>query len=366
MQQSIEAYSRSGALAIGLFTFAVSAVFLGLIWNFLMALFLAATFSALASPLYSWIFHYTGERPRLSASITLVLLAVAVLIPALMILDTVIKQGSTIVTTVLPAIERQVAQRHDLFTSLPEDLPFRDEIVEYGPGVLAKIGELSRELGRFVLNMLTSVSKSTVRLVFGLFIFLYAMFFFLQDRGTVLNYAMKFTLMPAETQTRVVNRTVSVCRATIKGSLLIGLVQGVLGGVGFSVAGISGAAFWGTVMAILSVIPGVGTALVWVPGVIYLFINGETGWAVALLVWSAGVVGTADNILRPMLIGNDTKMPDLLILVSTFGGLAMFGAAGLIVGPIIAGVTITMWEEFEETFGRLDSSHEEEDGTGVD
>jgi len=143
----------------------------------------------------------------------------------------------------------------------------------------------------------------------------------------------------------------SVTRATIKGTLVIGAIQGLLGGIGLAVVGIHAAAFWGTVMMVLSVIPGIGTALVWVPAVIYLFVTGEPAYAIGLAIWSAVVVSSIDNILRPKLVGGDTQMPDLLILISTFGGLAAFGAVGLIVGPTLAAMFVTVWDIFGQTFG---------------
>ena len=142
----------------------------------------------------------------------------------------------------------------------------------------------------------------------------------------------------------------SVTRATIKGTLVIGIIQGALAGIGFWAAGIDGAAFWGTIMAILSIVPGVGAALIWIPGVIYLFLIGQTLPAMLLAAWCAAVVGTVDNILRPMLVGKDAKMPDLLILVGTLGGLFLFGPIGFIVGPIVCGLFLTVWEIYGTTF----------------
>ena len=141
---------------------------------------------------------------------------------------------------------------------------------------------------------------------------------------------------------------ISVSRATIKGTFLIGVAQGFLGGFGFWVAGLPGAAFWGCVMAVLSVIPGIGPTLVLVPGVIVLAVNEQYVAAIGLAVWTSLAVTTVDNLLRPLLVGRDTKMPDLLVLVSTFGGLASFGAVGLVIGPVIAGLFITIWSVLEE------------------
>jgi len=143
---------------------------------------------------------------------------------------------------------------------------------------------------------------------------------------------------------------------------VIGIVQGALGGIAFAVVGIQGAAFWAVVMAVASVIPGVGTALVWVPAVIYLFATGKTVSAIGMALWFILLVGTIDNVLRPILVGRDTEMPDLLVLISTLGGLAMFGAVGLIIGPVIAGLFVTMWEVFQETFGDVLAGETADDG----
>jgi predicted PurR-regulated permease PerM len=162
---------------------------------------------------------------------------------------------------------------------------------------------------------------------------------------------MRYSGLPPAFQTHLVDRIVSISRATIKGTLLIGFTQGVLGGIGFEVAGIPAAAFWGAVMMIGSVIPGIGPALVWVPGVIYLFATGEMASAVGLALWCGLVVSTIDNVMRPALVGKDTQMPDLLVLISTLGGLTMFGAVGLIIGPVIGGLFMTMWGLFQAVFG---------------
>jgi predicted PurR-regulated permease PerM len=141
-----------------------------------------------------------------------------------------------------------------------------------------------------------------------------------------------------------------VARATIKGTGVVGITQGALGGLGFWIAGIQGAALWATVMAVFSILPGLGTAIVWVPAVIYLFAVGKTLAAILLTAWCVVIVGTVDNFLRPRLVGKDTKMPDLLVLLSTLGGITMFGAVGVVIGPIVAALFVTVWEIYGEVF----------------
>jgi predicted PurR-regulated permease PerM len=151
----------------------------------------------------------------------------------------------------------------------------------------------------------------------------------------------------------MLERFMSVSRATIKGTLIIGSVQGALGGISFWVAGINGAAVWGTMMAVLSAIPGLGHALVWVPVTVYLALSGQWSGAIGLFVWNAFVVGSVDNFLRPGLVGKDTELPDIVILVSTLGGLVLFGPLGFIVGPIVAALFVTVWELYGAAFADL-------------
>ena len=144
----------------------------------------------------------------------------------------------------------------------------------------------------------------------------------------------------------VLDKFVSVTRATLRGTLVIGIIQGTLGGLSFWAAGIDGALFWGTMMVVLSVLPVVGGALVWVPAVIVLAIQGQWQSALGLTLFNALIVGSVDNVLRPRLVGRDTEMHDLMILFSTLGGIAAFGPMGFIIGPILAAVFVTSWEIF--------------------
>jgi predicted PurR-regulated permease PerM len=139
----------------------------------------------------------------------------------------------------------------------------------------------------------------------------------------------------------------------VKGTFVVGFAQGVLGGLGFWAAGIQTSALWATLMGVLSVIPGLGPVVVWFPAVLYLVLVDRIGPAIGLFLWCAAVVGTVDNVLRPWLVGKDTKMPDLLILLSTLGGLVMFGALGFIIGPIVAALFVTIWDIYGDAFRGL-------------
>ena len=336
-------------LAVGLATLAITALFVGMIWDFLIALFLAAVFSAMATPLHQKILSMTGGRTGFATTITLVALFTCVLLPTLVVIYVATAQANELATDIVSFIK--TLDSEEPFLMVPEWLPFKAEIESAGPQIAAKIGELTGKVAGFFVSAASAATKGTASFFLGLFILIYAMVIFLQEKTNVLAQLMHYSGLPPVFQERLVDRTVSITRATIKGTLVIGIVQGILGGIGLAVAGVPGAAFWGIVIMLASVIPGIGPGLVWVPAVIYLFATGETMGAIGLALWSGLVVSTIDNIMRPTLVGRDTQMPDLLILVSTLGGLVMFGAVGLIIGPVIAGLFVTMWEIFQETFG---------------
>jgi predicted PurR-regulated permease PerM len=179
---------------------------------------------------------------------------------------------------------------------------------------------------------------------------LYAMFFFLIDGRRYLDSILRYLPLRESEQNQMLHRFVSVTRATLKGTLLIGMVQGSLGGVIFAILGISGAVLWGLLMIVLSLLPVIGGALVWVPAAIVLAIQGSWIKALILAGFCSLVIGSIDNVLRPRLVGHDTQMSDLLVLFSTLGGIAVFGAIGFIVGPIIAALFVTIWEIFGKAY----------------
>ena len=329
---------------------AISAIFFVMIRQFLMALFLAAIFSGLAYPLYARILTAFKGRATLASVTTLLVLLLLVFGPISTLAGIVTNQALEVSEVVGPWVQEQLKNPGRMQTLLPEWLPFIDRIEPYRTEIISRLGESAGKIGSWLFSSLSAATRGTVAFLFYLVILLYAMFFFLRDGRGLLAKILFYTPLSLEDKERMLDRFVSVTRATIKGTLAIGLLQGALAGIAFAVAGIKGAAFWGTIMAVLSILPGIGAALVWVPAVAYLLIKGSIGWAIFLTIWCAAVVGTADNVLRPRLVGKDTKMPDLLILVSTLGGIFLFGAVGFIIGPIIAALFITVWDIYGAAF----------------
>jgi len=331
---------------------AVSALFLAVAWPFLEPLLLGALLAGLFRPLYRWITRLVGGRQSLGAVLTLLVLFILVLVPVSAFLGIVVQQALSVSDQAIPWLRQHVgaASRFNLHDWLVQGFPALADYVPSQEQLLQQAGTAAKSAGTFLVTVLSRMTATTAAFILNLFIMLYAMFFFFKDGQRILERIFYYLPLSDEDETRMLARFTSITRATVKGTVVIGIIQGALAGIAFWMAGIQGAAFWGTIMTILSIVPGIGAALVWVPAVIILFVNGQYVAATLLLAWCAAVVGTIDNFLRPALVGRDAKMPDLLILIGTLGGLFLFGPIGFIVGPIVCGLFLTVWDIYGATF----------------
>lgn len=331
---------------------AISALFLWMIRDFLLALFLAAITAGSVRPVYKRLLKLTRNRKGAAAGLTLLLLSLLVFVPLIGFGLVVAQQAVELGSAAGPWLRTQFSTPSALdalsqrFPELQALRPYRDQILE-------KLGEFGTTLGSFAVNLVTSAAQGLMELALLLFVMLYATFYFLIDGPKLLQKVLYYSPLPPEDEDKMIGRFLSVARATVKGTVVIGAVQGTLGGLAFWVAGIQGAAFWAATMGVLSIIPGLGAAVVWIPAVVYLLAVGKTGAAVGLLLWCALAVSSVDNFLRPWLVGKDTKLPDLLVLLSTLGGLVLFGPVGFIIGPIVAALFVTVWDIYGDVFSEV-------------
>ncbi len=336
-------------------TIGVSVLFLVMIRHFLLAVLLAAVFSALARPLYAWVLRRLRGRKGLASGSTVVMLVLVMGLPLLGFLGLVATQAVDVSQAAGPWIERQIAEGGPLDQRLRElplidRMPTLQRLVPTSEQLAAKAGEAASGIATFLVRNLAQVGRGTLSLLLQLFVMLYAMFYFLSDGPEILDRILVYVPLAPDDQDRLLERFVSVGRATLKGSVLIAMIQGALAGIAFWALGVPAAAFWGTVTVVASIVPAVGAGIVWIPMVIYLVIAGKSSAAVALFLWSVLVVSTSDNFLRPRLIGRDARMSDLLVLLSTLGGIVLFGAVGFVVGPIVAALFVTVWHLYGEAF----------------
>ena len=343
MENKIPTLMKPRIAFLFLLAVSISILFYWMIKSFLMALLVAAIFAGLLHPFFSRVLKLLGGRKIIASVVTVLLCLFLVIIPMVLFIGILVGQAIDISGSAGNWINRQVQQAENIQKKIEED-PYLKQLLPYQDAIVTKAGQLAAKMGTFVADGLATTARSTAEFFLMLFVMLYAMFNFLIDGRAIIDEILRFTPLSAEDQKRLLGTYVSVGRATLKGTLIIGLVQGSLGAASFWVAGIGGVVFWGAVMAVLSILPGIGAALVWIPAVIYLALNGQTVAAVGVALWCAVVVGTADNLLRPLLVGKDTEMPDLLVMLTTLGGLALFGFAGILVGPLIGALYMTVWK----------------------
>ena len=251
----------------------ISVAFLWMIQAFLVTILLAALFSGVAYGLHRQIAYALGGREKAAAILTLVLLLALVVTPLLFVAGAVANEALRISETIGPRID-QLRQPGELDRWL-RHAPGYAYVEPYREQILTRAGELVGRLGGMVFSALSETTKATVLFLFHFVVMLYTMYFFLTDGPRLVRTIMAYLPLAESDSERMLEKFVSVTRATLKGTVLIGLTQGGLGGIAFWVVGIDGAIFWGTVMTVLSIIPGVGGALVWVPAAIILAATGS-------------------------------------------------------------------------------------------
>ncbi len=217
----------------------------------------------------------------------------------------------------------------------------------FGFGDFAAIqSKLSTELsqaGKFMAGRALSIGQNTLNFLANLCVATYLSFFLIRDGETLARDARHALPLKAGAKRALFAKFTNVIRATVKGNLLVAAIQGALGGLAFWFLGLKGALLWAVAMAFLSLLPAFGAALVWLPVAIYFLLTGAIWQGVTLLAWGVLVIGLIDNLLRPILVGKDTQMPDYVVMISTLGGMAVFGINGFVLGPLIAAMFIAVW-----------------------
>jgi predicted PurR-regulated permease PerM len=324
----------------------VSIAMIKVLEAFLITLMVAAILAGLFRPVFLRAVRLAGGRQHMAAAFTVLFTLFVVIVPLLAIGGLVVSQAGEITTNVRPIVERSITSQSYLDQRLRNLPGYEDYLKPYRKVILERAGDVVNSMGGFLLSSLKGTTLSTVSFIVNFFIALYTMFFFLIDGPSMLKSALEYLPLHADEKELLIQRFLSVTRATIKGTLVIGLIQGTMSGLAFWALGIPNAAFWGVLMCVLSILPLIGGALIWVPASIILFATGAVTKALVLAAFCGLVVGSVDNVLRPWLVGRDTKMHDLVILFSTLGGLVAIGAMGFIIGPVLAGFFVTSWQIF--------------------
>jgi len=344
--------SALGKTVLLVLVIGISSLFLTMISQFLMAIFMAGLFSAMLTPLHRRLSAWLGGRENLASALLVVAIVALVLIPLAVLVTVVVSQAINVGSSVTPWVQRFIAEP-TILTAMVEEIPGYQQLLPFRDTIIAKAGELVGALSSFLIDSLSSFTRLTIDAVFSSVVMLYVMFYFLTMGSQLLHKILYLLPLDDQSERRLLSRFTSVARATIKGTLVIGIIQGAICGSAFALAGIQAPVFWGSLMAVASIIPAVGTALIWLPALLILALTGDYTGAVILAVLCGLVAGNLDNLIRPRLVGRDTEMHDLFVLFGTLGGLSMFGLLGIIIGPIIAALFITVWEIYGDVFRDL-------------
>ncbi len=333
---------------------AVSVAFTWLIWDFAIAIFWAAVLAVLFHGLYQRVLRWFGNRQALASVATVAIILILVILPLSLVATAVggeaagfytrIDNGEIDVRAPVAAVQRTVPQLTGFLSRIGLSPDKLSQSVS-GAAVTAS---------RYLASKAFSIGQDALRIAVLFFIMVYLLFFFLRDGDRLIETIIRALPLGDVRERRLFSRFAQVTRATIKGTLIVGAAQGTLGGLIFWILGIDAAVFWGVMMTLASLVPAAGSGLIWVPASIILLATGHAVKALILTIAGIFLIGLVDNLLRPLLVGRDTRMPDYMVLLSTLGGLAVFGLEGFVVGPVIAAIFLTVWQMFIEEYGSAD------------
>src|SRR5215467_912178 len=329
----------------------VSLAFAWILRPFYEAILWATVLAIVFAQLYRRLAITIGQQHSLAALATVLIILTLVILPLTLIAASLVREA----TNLYQKIESNQVDFGQFLQSILDALPtwVTDQLRRLGLTDLATIHErLSAALvqaSKYLAAQAFSVGKGTANFIVSLFLMLYLLFFFLRDGAALSRRIREAIPLRTDQKSALFSKFTIVTRAMFKGSLLVAAVQGAWGGLMFWFLGIRAAVLWGVVMAFLSLLPAVGSAAVWLPTAIYFLATGAVWLGVLLMAYGALVIGGVDNVLRPFLVGKDTQLPDFVVLISTLGGISIFGLDGIVIGPVIAAMFIAVWDIFSQS-----------------
>ena len=346
---------------------AVTLAFGWILLPFYAAVFWAVILALLFAPLHRWLLvRLRGRRNAAALSALCVCLVIAIL-PVSLIAVSLVREATLIYQRLR---EGDISFAH-YFQQIMQVLPdwASDLLGRLGLGTIPelqdKLTDGAATLSQFVATQAVNLGQGTVQFFVSFAIMLYLLFFFFRDGRQLASRIHRAIPLNESHKRALLGKFTTVIRATVKGNIVVAMVQGALGGLIFWILGVQGVVLWSVVMAFLSLLPALGTALVWGPVAIYFLATGEVVKGLVLIGYGVFVIGLVDNVLRPILVGKDTRMPDYVVLVSTLGGMALFGLNGFVIGPLIAALFISAWDLFSAPADAVDATHEGSAAGGV-
>ena len=328
----------------------ITFLFFYLLKPFFAPLFWSCAISLVFFPVYERFEAWWGHKPNSSALATLLVSICVLVIPVILVSLSFVQEAADL----YQRIDSGELKPGTILDRVQEALPPLQALLERVGVDMNSIKENAASTAvaasRFAAQHALSIGQGTFTFFLHLGLMLYLTFFLLRDGRKIIRLLIRALPLGDERERLLFAKFAEVTRATIKGNLVVAAVQGALGGIIFAVLGLPGPVLWGVLMAVLSLIPAVGAGLIWAPAAVYLFATGDWVSAVVLVVYGLLVIGLADNLLRPILVGRDTKLPDWLVLLSTLGGLVMVGINGFVIGPLIAALFVVFWQIFSTDF----------------
>lgn len=311
----------------------------------------AAIIAMLFAPVQRRLLPLLGRRRTPAALLTLALAVVILVLPLVLVAAAMASEAAQLYERLQSGETNPVRALNILFDALPfwvRSLLDRFGLVDFAV-VQGRLTAALVQGTQFIGGRALGIGQNTFEFVSGFFVTLYLAFFMLREGESLARAAQRALPLSPAHKHELQEKFTTVVRATVKGNLLVAVIQGALGGLAFWYLGLAGAVLWGVLMAFLSLLPAIGAALVWVPVAAYFFLAGEPGKCLALSAWGVLVIGLVDNLLRPVLVGRDTRMPDYVVLLTTLGGMVVFGIHGFVLGPTIAAMFIAVWHIYNTT-----------------
>ena len=327
---------------------AVSVAFAWILWPFYGAILWATVLAIVFAPLYRWLSSAMGQHRSLAAIASMLIILTLVILPLTLTAASLLQEATNLYETIESGqmdFGQLIQQVIDALPTWATDILDRLGLTDLS-AIQSRLSAALVQGSKTIAAQALSVGKGTANFIISLFIMLYLLFFFLRDGAALAGRIKDAIPLPAGQKRELFTKFTIVTRAMFKGTLLVAIVQGALGGFIFWVLGIHAPVLWGVVMGLFSLLPAVGAAAVWVPVAIYFLATGAIWEGVVLIAFGAFVIGLVDNLLRPFLVGKDTELPDFVVLISTLGGISIFGLNGFVIGPTIAAMFIAVWDIF--------------------
>jgi predicted PurR-regulated permease PerM len=324
----------------------VSLAFAAILWPFYEAVFWGVALAILFMPLHRRVLLRMRGKPNLAALATLLLCLVVVILPMTLISISLVQEATHVYDRLRSGQLNFGAYLQQVIAALPAwAVSLLDSLDLTSVAALQhKLSTVSVQASQLIATRALNIGQNTLQFVVSFGVMLYLLFFLLRDGPALGARVRKAIPLDEKHKQDLSSKFITVIRATLKGNLMVAATQGLLGGFIFWALGIQGPVLWGVLMAFLSLLPAVGAGLIWGPVAIYFLATGALWQAAILTAFRVCVIGLVDNILRPILVGKDTKMPDYVVLISTLGGMTLFGLNGFIIGPVIAALFMASWD----------------------